>query len=125
MVLAWLEEKFTVAKWVEQRPIEDLGQFSFWSKTDEELSLVCPTRNLPVDVKVREDGWRAFCVMGQMEFSLMGILAKLSTCLAEVGISIFAISTFNTDYIFIKADKVALAQDALTKAGWCFSDTIK
>ena len=112
-----------MSKWLEQREIEDLGRFSFWSRTDEELSLVSPTDKVPKDVEIREDGWMGFRVIGQMDFSLVGILAKLSACLAENQISIFAISTFNTDYIFIKEENVSLAQEALTKSGWHFANT--
>ncbi len=122
MILEWLEPSFTVAKWMGKRRIEDLGLFSFWSRTEAELSLVCPTERLPKDAECREDGWVCFRVKEQMDFSLVGILAKISACLAEKQISIFAISTFDTDYIFIKEEKASLAQGALAEAGWHFAN---
>jgi len=123
-MLEWLEFEFSVAKWTRNREMEELGLFSFWSRTDKELSLVCPTENLPKDVEVHEDEWIGFRVVGQMDFSLVGILAKISRCLAEKGISIFAVSTYDTDYIFIKKDFAKLAQNALESNGWNFIKSI-
>ncbi len=122
MLLEWLDIKFSVAKWTSQRVMEDLGLYTFWSRTDDELSLVCPTRCLPKDVEEHEDGWIAFRVAGEMDFSLVGILAEISKCLAEIKISIFAISTFNTDYILIKGEGALLAQEALEAKGWKFQN---
>ena len=78
------------------------ADYSFIAKTEEERSLVCITKDVPSNVIRREDGWKAFCVQGVLDFSLIGILSKISTILAERGISIFAVSTYNTDYILIK-----------------------
>ena len=78
------------------------NDFYFFAKTDEELSLVCETKNSPSKTINREDGWRAFKIEGQLDFSLIGILAKIAQLLANNGISIFAVSTFNTDYILVK-----------------------
>ncbi|WP_312070984.1 ACT domain-containing protein [Anaerotignum propionicum] len=120
MLLEWLNIDFSVAKWIEAHEIMDLGCFSFWSRTDHELSLVCPTALLPKDAEVREDGWCCFRIVGQMEFSMVGILAKISACLAEREISIFAVSTFDTDYVFIKKEKSHGAQVALEALGYSF-----
>lgn len=54
MFLEWLESEFSVAKWRSERTIEDLGLYCFWSRTDEELSLVCPTEHLPKNVELHE-----------------------------------------------------------------------
>ncbi|WP_436970047.1 ACT domain-containing protein [Lactobacillus helveticus] len=78
------------------------NDFYFFAKIDEELSLVCETKNAPSKTINREDGWRAFKIEGQLDFSLIGILAKIAQLLANNGISIFAVSTFNTDYILVK-----------------------
>ncbi len=121
MLLEWLNIDFSVAKCHE---IIDLGCFSFWSRTDHELSLVCPTDLLPTDAEVHEDGWSCFRVVGQMEFTMVGVLAKISGCLGESGISIFAVSTFDTDYIFIKKEKCHEAQVALEAIGYSFLDKI-
>ncbi len=113
MQLEWLDGGFSVAKWTGDRKIEELGNFCFWSRTDQELSLVCPIDCLPEDAEKHEDGWTGFRVAGQMDFSLVGILAKISRCLSEKKISIFAVSTYDTDYIFIKKNDAHTAQKAL------------
>jgi len=120
MMLEWLNGEFSVVKWTRERKIEDLGQYSFWAKTDKELSLVCPTQQVPKDAEVCENGWNAFRVSGEMEFSLVGILAEISSCLAQQKISIFAISTYDTDYILIKKKNARLGQEALESVGWKF-----
>ena len=81
----------------------DLGQpFVFTGSTDEERSLVCPTAIVPKNTVERDDGWKALRIIGILDFSLIGILARISSILAENRIGIFAVSTFNTDYIFVK-----------------------
>lgn len=75
------------------------------SKTDDELSIVCSEGKVPDDIK-SEKNWRAFKVIGPLDFSLTGILASLANPLAEAKISIFAISTFDTDYVLIKDDNL-------------------
>ena len=81
----------------------DLSQdFYFIGKTNCENSLVCATDNVPSNTTEREDGWRAFRIVGTLDFSLIEILSKISTILANEKIGIFVISTFNTDYILVK-----------------------
>lgn len=92
----------------------DLSQdFCFIGKTDCENSLVCATDCVPTNTIEREDGWRAFRIVGTLDFSLIGILSKISTILANEKIGIFAISTFNTDYILVKAENFEKALSAL------------
>lgn len=70
----------------------DLSQeYCFIGKTDEENSLVCLTENVPKNVAVRDDGWKAFRVQGTLDFSLIGILSRISAILADNKIGIFAI----------------------------------
>ena len=64
-----------------------------------------------------ERGWRAICVAGPLDFALVGVLASLSGTLASAGVSIFAISTFDTDYILVKEDMLGAAREALAAAG--------
>jgi hypothetical protein len=99
-------------------PAWALGQAAFCSitRTSEELSIVCPEGIVPGDVK-REEGWRAFKVEGPLDFALTGVLASLATPLAQAGISLFALSTYNTDYILVKDAKVAGATKVLQSAG--------
>lgn len=70
--------------------------------TEDELSVVCDSNNVPSDVIASEEGWRGFKIVGELDFALVGILSRISTLLADEGISIFALSTYNTDYILIK-----------------------
>ena len=94
------------------------GDFFFLCRTDEEISLVCRTEDTPAETLAREDGWRGFRIEGTLDFSLVGILARLSAVLAENGIGIFAVSTFNTDYILVKEENLDRAMAALAAAGW-------
>ena len=94
------------------------GPFVFAAATDREKSLVCPTDRVPAATLAREDGWRAFGVEGPLDFSLVGILARISSCLAAEGIALFAISTFDTDYVLVKAENLPRALAALAASGW-------
>ena len=86
-------------------------------KTDEEKSLVCLTEDVPSNVIEREDGWRAFRIEGVLDFSLIGILAKIATLLAEEEIGIFVVSTFNTDYVLVKEEQEQKALETLSRMG--------
>ena len=100
------------------KDLTDVNDFLFLAKTDKELSVVCETAKVPENTINREDGWTAFRVEGSLEFSLVGILADLSHCLADAGISIFAVSTYDTDYILVKKDNWDRAKSALLNAGY-------
>jgi len=107
--------RFSVCKINNIKDVDFSDEYVFFSKTDEEFSLVCRSELVPKDCIAVEEGWKGFRVQGELDFSLIGILSKLSSILAERGISIFAISTFNTDYILVKEEKFAEAIDALMK----------
>ena len=83
----------------------------------EEISLVCRTEDAPQKTLAREDGWRAFRVKGSMDFALVGVLARLAGVLAARGIPIFAVSTFNTDYVLVKEADFDRALACLAEAG--------
>lgn len=87
------------------------------TRTPDELSIVCPAPYVPHGISF-EGPWHALKVEGPLDFSLTGILAGLSGCLADIGISLFAISTFDTDYILVHDGDLAAAQDALRAAGY-------
>lgn len=111
----------TVCKLATLDQLDLSAGFFFVSQTDEEISLVCETSRVPENTLAREDGWRAFRVEeGPLDFSLVGILARISAVLAENQIGIFAVSTFNTDYILVKKDNFPKAQKALTREGYVF-----
>ena len=113
-----LEPDFSVCK-VEDYSRLDLGQpFVFTGSTDEEKSLVCPTAIVPQNTVERDDGWKALRIMGILDFSLIGILSRISGILAENRIGIFAVSTFNTDYIFVKKNDFDKSIKALEDAGF-------
>ncbi len=99
MELKIIPREFSVCKVSDYSQVDLNQPFVFTGSTDEEKSLVCPIPFVPLNTITREDGWRAFRIEGVLEFSLIGILSKISSVLAENGIGIFAISTFNTDYI--------------------------
>ena len=102
MELKKLDQDFSVCK-VKDYSLVDLGaEYCFTGKTDEEDSLVCATSDVPSNVVERDDGWKGFRIQGVLDFSLIGILAGIAEILAENGISIFAISTYNTDYVLMK-----------------------
>lgn len=109
---------FTVCKAVDFSEVCLDTEYCFIGKSDEERSVVCRTKDVPSNTIVREDGWRAFRIEGVLEFSLIGILSKISTALAEEKIGIFAVSTFNTDYIFVKKEDEQRALDKLRKIGY-------
>ena len=118
MELETLPQELTICKLasIEDAPLDD--GLLFLGKTDEELSLVCRTASVPAGAVERSDGWRGFRIRGTLDFSLVGILADLSGVLAEVGIGIFALSTYNTDYILVKARDLERAVAVLTEAGY-------
>ena len=90
------------------------GDFFSITKTQEELSVVCSEDKVPENVKV-EKGWRCLKVEGPLDFGLTGILASLAQPLAEAKISIFSISTFDTDYILVKKENLQKAIAILGK----------
>lgn len=118
MQLKVIDRELSVCK-VSDASVIDLTQdYCFVGKTDEELSLVCETSNVPDETIERDDGWKGFRIQGVLDFSLIGILSGLSAILAENKIGIFAISTFNTDYILVKQENFERALEVLAAAGY-------
>lgn len=122
MRLKRIEGEFSICKIEKLSDVRAEGEFFFLGKTDEELSLVCHTRDVPAHVVIRDDDWRCFRIQGVLDFSLIGILSKISTLLAEKNIGIFAVSTFNTDYILTKADDFQRAVEVLQTNGYPFEE---
>ncbi len=113
---------FTVCKVADESELVTGKDFYFIGKTDEEISLVCISEDTPLNTTERDDGWKAFRIQGVLDFSLIGILSKISTLLADNKIGIFAISTFNTDYILVKKENFERAMKALADAGYSVVD---
>lgn len=118
MEIKIIDDSFSVCKVTDYSRVDFESEYCFIGKTDEENSLVCMTDDVPANVTERDDGWKAFRIQGMLDFSLIGILSKISTLLAENHIGIFAISTYNTDYIFIKKESYDKAIAVLLKAGY-------
>ena len=92
------------------------GHFFSITRTADELSIVCDQDAIPEGV-IGERGWRCLRIAGTMPFSVVGVLALLTSPLAEAGISVFAVSTFETDYLFVKAEDLERAVDVLRRRG--------
>jgi hypothetical protein len=118
MELKALPQAFAVCKLNDMTGVNLDAEFCFFSRTDEELSFVCEEGCVPPNTAACEKGWRAFRIQGVLDFSLIGILSKITTVLAENGVGIFAVSTYNTDYIFTKAEQFDFALELLRQAGY-------
>ena len=118
MKLKTLPYIFSVCKLTDATGIDLTGEYVFVGKTDEELSLVCREEDVPANTTSRDDGWKGFRIEGVLDFSLIGILSKLSGILAENKIGIFAVSTYNTDYILVKKENFDRALNVLSNAGY-------
>ena len=99
------------------------GEFFSITRTAEELSIVCLESDVPDGVKCESD-WRCFKIEGPLDFALTGILVSVAAPLANVGISIFAISTYNTDYLMVRRDSLDRAIAALERAGHHVMNTV-
>jgi len=104
-----LSEGSPIPRWAE-------GGFTSVTRTDDELSIVCQEDKIPGEIKC-EKGWRIIKVLGPLYFSLVGVLASLMAPFAKAGISIFAISTFDTDYLLVKKENIEAAVKVLTASG--------
>lgn len=114
--LQLLDIFFDIHSFTPQTPVPEqvfAAKVFFIGKTLDELSIVVP-QDIKLDSLEVEEDWRAFEVLGPLDFSLTGILSNISAVLAEQKISIFAISTFDTDYILVKKDTVDASIRALT-----------
>ena len=122
MKLKAIEHDFTVCKVRDISQVDFNDEFCFLGKTDEEISLVCRSEKTPLNTVEREDGWKAFRIEGILDFSLVGILCRISAVMAENEIGIFALSTFNTDYVLVKKHNFERAVNALRGAGYEVSE---
>lgn len=109
---------FSVCKVTDFSEVDPSKKFNFISATDEENSLICLTENVPDNFTERIDGWRALKIQGVLDFSLIGILSKILGLLAEAKIGIAAVSTYNTDYIFVKKTDLDKAVETLAEANY-------
>jgi hypothetical protein len=119
LTLSLLADTFAICRLGSSAPIPSWvtnGDFFSITRTPDELSIVCRQSDVPSEIQSERD-WRYLQVNGPLDFSLTGILASLATPLANAGISIFAISTFDTDYLLVKEIHRDKAIDVLRQAG--------
>jgi hypothetical protein len=117
--LCILPERLAICRLSPDAPLPDSpAQASFWSatRTEDELTIVLPEEVVPAGWQA-EMGWRCLKVLGPLDFSLTGILASLAASLAEAEVPIFAISTYDTDYILVKEENLERAKQALLASG--------
>lgn len=118
MEIKRFEYDFSVCKVADYSKVNLESKFCFIGKTDEEKSLVCLTKDVPDNAVECDGGWKAFRIQGILDFSLIGILSEISGLLAENKIGIFAVSTYNTDYILTKHENFEKAIHVLKNAGY-------
>ncbi|MGM9985767.1 MAG: ACT domain-containing protein [Bacillaceae bacterium] len=118
MELKIINQDFSICKVEDLSQIDYSDKFCFIGKTDEELSLVCSTNLVPKNAIECDNGWKAFRIQGVLDFSLIGILSKISTLLAENKIGIFTVSTYNTDYILTKEENFEKSIKILEQNGY-------
>jgi hypothetical protein len=113
-----LGEQFAIARLPPDQvpPAWADGSVSSVTRTPEELSILCAVERVPSEIEA-ERGWRGLRVAGPLDFSEVGVMASLSGPLAEAGVSVFVISTYDTDYLFVREDSLADAVRALRQAG--------
>lgn len=118
MEIKRIDYDFSVCKVADYSQVDMENEYCFIGKTDEEKSLVCISENVPDNVIACDHGWKALRIQGMLDFSLIGILSKISTLLADNNIGIFAISTYNTDYVLTKKENFDRAVEVLSNAGY-------
>jgi hypothetical protein len=119
LTLISLDGLFAVCRLAPDAPLPTwaaAGSFVSITRTPDELSIVCRREEVPDGVRC-EPGWRCLRVAGTLEFTLIGILASLLAPLADAGIPVFVLSTFDTDYLLVKEDRLDVAVEILRGAG--------
>jgi uncharacterized protein len=117
--LTILPETFAVCRLDKDAPApawESPGGFFSITRTGDELSIVCSQCLVPDGVQC-EKGWRCLRVAGTIDFSMIGVVASLATLLSEAGVSVFVVSTFDTDYLLVKEGELERASATLRAAG--------
>lgn len=125
ITLVPLDAKLSVCKVVDFSQVDISRPLCFTGATGEELSLVCPTELVPQNATDRDDGWRVFRIAGTLDFSLIGILAGITDVLAANKIGLFAVSTYDTDYILTKESDFDKALGVLERAGYAVDNGVQ
>ncbi len=120
LTLLVLEKEYSIHRLNPRSRIpSQISSSSFYSvtKTKDELSIVCESE-IPVKCLIENKGWSCFKVIGPLDLNMSGIIAQLSSVLAAADINIFAISSYDTDYLLVKSEKTELARTTLQKANY-------
>lgn len=116
MKISILEDNFSVLQY-ENMP-EGLEGIYFTAKTDDEVSVMCKTESSPEGFIKKEDGFRGLKIEGILDFGLFGVISRITSILADNDIGVFVISTFNTDYIFVKEENLSISCQLLFQSGY-------
>jgi len=119
LTLTVLAEAFAVSRLDKRTPVPTWACSGAWwsvTRTDDELSIVCSEAQVPADVASNR-GWKCLKVAGPLDLTLSGVLASLLEPLAQARISVFSISTFDTDYLLVKTENLAATARLLSLAG--------
>ena len=122
LTLSVLPGSYAICRLGPDAPVPDWARdarFRSITRTQDELSVVCSGANVPGDIRA-DRGWRIIKVRGPLDLAQVGILAALSKPLADAGISVFAVSTYDTDYLLVKADALEPAVSVLSAHGHRF-----
>ena len=116
MDIRQLSAQFSICKLPSMDGVDLASNFTFFAKTDDEISLVCETGRIPENATAVQRGFSGFTICGLLDFSLVGVIAGIADILAKARISIFVVSTYNTDYFLVPAAErdrtAALLRDA-------------
>ena len=104
MDITVIDQIFSLCQVRDLSQIDYTGEYCFVGKTDDEISLICAAQSAPANALTCDTGWRAMKIRGVWDFTQIGVLAKISARLAQNSIAVLAVSTYNTDYIFTKAE---------------------
>ena len=118
MKLEILKDEFCICQVPDYSRVRLEDDFCFTGRTDRELSLVCRAECLPENALKVDPGWRALRVAGVLDFSLVGILSDISGALARAAVPLFALSTYDTDYILVRREHLDRALAALAADGF-------
>jgi hypothetical protein len=119
LILSLLPDHYAICRLPADSPLPPwatIGLFVSVTRTTDELSITCPQINVPPDIQ-HESGWRILKMEGPFDLSLTGILAPIATALAEAKVNIFALSTYDTDYVLVKDVKLPQAIQAIEGLG--------
>ncbi|MGI6070028.1 MAG: ACT domain-containing protein [Blautia sp.] len=120
MILQIVDKEFAICK-TETLPTDFLlKDFTFVSKTDKELSILCETKEIPPNPLTVEDGWYCFRIAEDASFEKYGMIAFLAEIIAEQKTSTLVVGTYDTDYLFVKKDRFPVVIQALKEHGCSF-----